>query len=147
MLIFAYFFSKIILIILLSSCKWKLLLTFNSIYCFLGVLIDHYSFITTCLIMLFLCLISVGMLWCLPETQSFNIQTVDISSFNNNFNSNISVCNTEFYSSNQSESYKKNWLLKSTEMINVSYYKCIFRFRGYQWQALTIYTKLKSMNL
>ncbi|CAH8655382.1 unnamed protein product [Schistosoma curassoni] len=84
-----------------------------------GVLIDHYSFITTCLIMLFLCLISVGMLWCLPETQSFNIQTVDISSFNNNFNSNISVCNTEFYSSNQSESYKKNWLLKSTEMINL----------------------------
>ncbi|CAH8635576.1 unnamed protein product [Schistosoma intercalatum] len=84
-----------------------------------GVLIDHYSFITTCLIMLFLCLISVGMLWCLPETQPFNIQTADISSFNNNFNSNISVCNTEFYSSNQSESYKKNWLLKSTEMINL----------------------------
>ncbi|CAH8656406.1 unnamed protein product [Schistosoma margrebowiei] len=84
-----------------------------------GVLIDHYSFITTCLIMLFLCLISVGMLWCLPETQSFNIQTADISSFNNNFNANVSVCNTEFYSSNQSESYKKNWLLKSTEMINL----------------------------
>ncbi|XP_018654830.1 putative adenylate cyclase [Schistosoma mansoni] len=84
-----------------------------------GVLIDHYGFITTCLIMLFLCLISVGMLWCLPETQSFNVQTADISSFDNNFSNGVSACNMGFYSSNQSEPHKKNWLLKSTEMINL----------------------------
>ncbi|CAH8574675.1 unnamed protein product [Schistosoma turkestanicum] len=84
-----------------------------------GVLIDRYSFIITCLIMLFLCLISVGVLWCLPETQSFNIQTADLSSFDNNCNTNVSTCNIDFHASNQSEPSRNNWLLKSIEMINL----------------------------
>ncbi|KAK4474452.1 hypothetical protein MN116_001606 [Schistosoma mekongi] len=77
-----------------------------------GVFIDRFDFITTCLILMFLCLLSVGVLWCLPETKSFNTNASGLSYFNNNLNASLSTCNTGFHSSQNS-----NWLLKSTEMI------------------------------
>ncbi|KAH8866349.1 adenylate cyclase [Schistosoma japonicum] len=77
-----------------------------------GVFIDHFGFITTCLALMFLCLLSVGVLWCLPETKSFNTYASGLSSFNNSFDASFSTCNIEFHSSQDS-----SWLLKSTEMV------------------------------
>ncbi|CAH8630804.1 unnamed protein product [Heterobilharzia americana] len=84
-----------------------------------GVLIDRYSFITSCLLLLFLCAVSVGVLWCLPETQSLSTQVSDHCSPDSHFDPMGSQSTVGFQSNDYLELSENSWLLKMTAMFNL----------------------------
>ncbi|CAH8874303.1 unnamed protein product [Trichobilharzia szidati] len=73
-----------------------------------GVLIDHYGFVATCLVLLSLCALSMGILWCVPETQLINVQVNSPPVVGDNLGADASP--------DQLESNINRWLSKLTSM-------------------------------